>query len=230
MTVLAVRQPDPPDLFYAFLPVGVNSVLLILFGLIFHRFSGRNYPHAPAAQPESLHGTSDAPPPRRGGFVAEDLDVVLAEMHESFDIDRGDLEELLRRLDERTAARLPGSPRCGDIMSRDVVSISYEATTQEARKTMLERRLRCLPLVNRFGVYLGMVEARHLMGEHLLVAAITTSVPVARPETPALAFASALSSGRTHEVVVLDDNNRIVGLITQTDMLAVALRALNRSG
>jgi len=229
LTALAAHKSVPPDLLFAFLPVGANSVLLVLTGLIFHRFSGHSYPHVPAAAPRHPHGTADAPPARRGGLTDSDVDAILVEMRESFDIDRDDLVEMMRRLDERTLAQTPGLPRCGDIMSRDVVTISYDATVAEAREKMLARRLRCLPAVNRRGVYIGMIEARHLIGDAALVAAVMTSAPVARQETPALTFASALASGRAYEVVVVDSDDRILGLITQTDMLAAALRALNRA-
>jgi len=228
LTALAAQGAAPPDLFFAFFPVGANSLLLVMGGLIFHRFSGHSYPHRPLAAPESVHGTSDAPPIRRAGFDAADLDAVIGSMHESFDIDRDDLEELLWRLEERSQARTGDSPRCGEIMSKDVLTISHDATIAEAREIMLKRKLRCLPAVNRLGVYIGMIEARHLVGEAAMVAAVMTHAPTARPETPALSFAPALSSGRVHEVVVVDPDLRVLGLITQTDMLAAVMRALNR--
>ncbi|WP_298428225.1 HPP family protein [Rhodoblastus sp.] len=229
LTALAAHKAVPPDLIFAFLPIGVNSLLLVMVGLIFHKFSGHSYPHVAAHPPPSAHGTADAPPLRRGSFLADDLDSVLGEMRESFDIDRDDLEELLWRLEERSLARTKDSPLCADIMSKDIVSISYDATVAEAREKMLARRLRCMPAVNRLGVYIGMVESRHLIGDEALVAAVLTSAPVARPDAPALTYASALSGGRAYEVVVVDPDYRIVGLITQTDMLAAALHLLKRS-
>ena len=229
LTALAAHKAVPPDLMSAFLPVGANSLLLVMVGLIFHRFSGHSYPHVPAASRKSAHGTADAPPLRRAGINAHDLDAVLGEMHESFDIDREDLEELIWRLEERAFARTNGSPRCADIMSKDIVAIPYDATVAEARETMLSRHLRCLPVVNRLGVYAGMVEARHLIEDAALVAAVMNMAPVARPETPVLDFAADFASGGVYELVVVDPDYRILGLITQTDMLAVMLRAQNRA-
>ncbi|MCI4680561.1 HPP family protein [Rhodoblastus acidophilus] len=229
LTSLAAHKAVPPGFLFAFLPVGANSLLLVMVGLIFHRFSGHSYPHVPAPPPQNPHGTADAPPSRRDSFLSSDLDAVLGDMRETFDIDRDDLEELLWRLEERALARAPDSPRCADVMSKDVVTIPYDATVAEAREMMLARRLRCLPAVNRLGVYIGMVEARHLIGDAALVAAVMTSAPVARPDAPALTFAPALSSGRAYEVVVVDPDYRILGLITQTDMLAAAMRALKTS-
>lgn len=68
---------------FALVPVGVNAVALLAFGLAFHRLHGRRYPHRAAP----------VPVPRR--FEAADLDQALAEAGEAFDIAREDLEHLL---------------------------------------------------------------------------------------------------------------------------------------
>lgn len=229
LTALAAHHKIPFDLMTAFLPIGADSLLLVIVGLIFHRVSGHSYPHVAAPRRKSAHGTADAPPLRRAGLRAHDIDAVLGEMHESFDIDREDLEELLWRLEERAFARTKGSPCCADIMSRDLITIPHDATVAEARKTMLSRRLRCLPVVNRLGVYAGMVEARHLIEDAALVAAVMNTAPIARPDTPVLDFAADFANGGVYELVVVDPDYRILGLITQTDMLAALLWACNRT-
>jgi len=64
-------------------PVAVDSLLLAGAGMLFHRVSGHSYPHrAPVA-------------PMSPAFAAEDIDAALAEMHETFDIAREDLDALL---------------------------------------------------------------------------------------------------------------------------------------
>ena len=42
-----------------------------------------------------------------------------------------------------------------------------------------------------------------------------------------LDFAADFAGGGVYELVVVDPDYRILGIITQTDMLAVMLRALN---
>jgi CBS domain-containing membrane protein len=68
---------------FALVPVGINAVALLAFGLAFHRLYGRRYPHRAAP----------APVPRR--LETADLDQALAEAGEAFDIAREDLEHLL---------------------------------------------------------------------------------------------------------------------------------------
>lgn len=81
---------------FAALPVGLNSVTLVLLGMLFHRATGRSYPHrtipAPSADPATeLHPA--------------DIDAALAEMHEGFDISREDLDSLLTRAESHATVR-----------------------------------------------------------------------------------------------------------------------------
>jgi len=80
--VLLTAGHDRVGWAFPVLPVGVDSVLLTICGVAFHRLTGHAYPHRPAAA---------APSP----FVPEDIDAALAEMHERFDIAREDLDALL---------------------------------------------------------------------------------------------------------------------------------------
>lgn len=81
---------------FALVPVGVNSVALVLTALAVHRLTGRSYPHRPAPV---------APVP---GFLPEDVDAALADMHESFDIAREDLDALLAAAEAHALARRRG--------------------------------------------------------------------------------------------------------------------------
>lgn len=75
---------------FALWPVAVNSALLVLLGIVFHRLTRRNYPHKPAPLPAPL-------------FAAADIDAALDDMHEGFDISREDLAALLARAEAHAA-------------------------------------------------------------------------------------------------------------------------------
>ncbi|TIO12692.1 MAG: CBS domain-containing protein, partial [Mesorhizobium sp.] len=47
----------------------------------------------------------------------------------------------------------------------------------------------------------------------------------ASPETPAMSLLPLLTDGRSHAAVIVDAGRHILGLITQTDLLAAAARA-----
>lgn len=83
---------------FAFEPVGINSIALVSLAMFFHGMTGRSYPHrAPAPAP--------APAPGPAGLHAADVDAALAEMHETFDISREDLDALLSRAQRHAAER-----------------------------------------------------------------------------------------------------------------------------
>ncbi|WP_230635972.1 HPP family protein [Sphingomonas sp. Leaf4] len=78
---------------FAFAPVGINSVALVSLAMVWHRATLRSYPHR--AMPAPLPVTLDP----------ADIDAALADMHESFDIAREDLDALLAHAERHAAGR-----------------------------------------------------------------------------------------------------------------------------
>jgi CBS domain-containing membrane protein len=88
---------------FALVPVGLNSVALVLLAAAFHRMTGRSYPHRPALAPTAIAASLTAT-----GFHTEDIDAGLADMDESFDISREDLDLLLARAELHAGRRRKG--------------------------------------------------------------------------------------------------------------------------
>jgi CBS domain-containing membrane protein len=204
---------------FAFLPVAANSAALVVCGILFHRLTRHAYPHRAAAPAANVHGTRDEPAARRVGFDEGDIDAALAEMGETLDIDRADLDELLRRVELRALARRHEAPRCADVMSRDLVLVPRSATISEAQDLMLRRALRTLPVVEEDGRLCGVIGLRQLAGNDS-VAQVMMEPLTAHPDADAVALIPKLSDGLQHAVVVVDEARRPVGMITQTDLLA----------
>ncbi|MDK2761006.1 MAG: HPP family protein [Sphingopyxis sp.] len=85
------------------LVVTVNSLLLVVVGWLFHRFSGHSYPHRAAP----MEGRSLAPA-SEPGLLMGDIDLALSDLGETFDISREDLALLLDRAAAHAAARRAG--------------------------------------------------------------------------------------------------------------------------
>ena len=85
---------------FAFAPVGINSIALLSLAMFFLRATGHSYPHRPATAPANAVPTTVA-----AGLLAQDIDAALAEMHETFDIGREDLEALLVAAEAHAALR-----------------------------------------------------------------------------------------------------------------------------
>src|SRR5687768_16608680 len=108
---------------YAFVPVALNSAMLVLLGITFHRLAGRTYPNKVPAKVVNTHGTLDPPAQLRAGFRTEDVDAALRALHETFDVGRDDVTRLLKEVELQAAIRASGPLKCSDIMSRDVIKV-----------------------------------------------------------------------------------------------------------
>jgi len=211
---------------FAFVPVAANSVVLVLVGLLFHRFTSHSYPHVPKAASANVHGTSDLPPTVRVGFRAEDIQGALGDLGETFDIDPLDLDRLLRRIELRSMVREHGDFSCADIMSRDVLSIGEMADATEGYAMLLSRGVRTLPVTDRNGRLAGAVGLRELTAQTGLVSGVMIEASVSTAAAPAISLIEPLTDGRTHSVVIVDDERRILGLVTQTDLLSAIARVM----
>jgi len=82
---------------FALLPVALDAALLVAIAILFHRFSGHSYPH---------RAVTRAATPTPVGFHRDDVDRALADMGETFDISRDDLDLLLSRAEHHAGLRL----------------------------------------------------------------------------------------------------------------------------
>jgi CBS domain-containing membrane protein len=202
-------------------PVALNAVILVAVGLLFHRLSGHPYPHRKAPEPP----TADPLPTVRVGVRDEDLDAVLARVGETFDIDRGDLRLLLSQLELQVLSRRHPDLTCGEIMSRDVISVPGHADPSVARRLLLDSGVRLLPVLDDDERPVGGVGLRELARRGGSVAELMTPALTVTPAEPAVLLISPLSDGHRHAAMVVDpDTGAIRGLVTQADLLAALAR------
>lgn len=211
---------------FPFVPVALNSCILVGLGLVFHKLSKRNYPHVATKPVENIHQTRDLPPPLRVGFREEDVDAALATLDETFDIDRSDLSRLLRQVELKAAVRSHGDISCADIMSRDVIAIGEDADPDHARQLLLKHNIRTLPVKDREGRLIGTVGLRELSENINTVGGAISKPAMAGAADPALSILPVLTDGRTHAVMIVDADRRVLGLISQTDLLSAMARLL----
>lgn len=85
---------------FAFVPVGINALILVAMGLAYHRLSGHSYPHRsrPVAGHRLVASELGMPHP-------QDIDLALADLGETFDVSREDLNLLFRRVEFHAGRR-----------------------------------------------------------------------------------------------------------------------------
>lgn len=83
-------------LLFPLFPVALNSILLTVAAMLYHRCTGHAYPHQPVPV---------VPVPRAGYFVREDMYAALRQMPDALDVDAADLERLLRLTEQAAEQR-----------------------------------------------------------------------------------------------------------------------------
>ncbi|HEY0466436.1 MAG TPA: HPP family protein [Polyangiaceae bacterium] len=210
---------------FALVPVLLNSVLLVGVALIFNALARRSYPHV-AALPVSTHRTADAPPEFRVGFTEADIALAQQRLGTPLDVEQADLIALFRHVEEAAHRRLRGEIFCSEIMSRDLVTIDPDDSSQVAEERLRAHGLRVLPIVDQHGVLHGVLD--------LATAAATPprkirelpsiSFELAQPDMPISRLFPLLSRGQVREALVVDQESKLLGIITQTDLLAIVGR------
>lgn len=227
---------------FALAPVLLNSAALLAVALAFNNISGRPYPHRhpPAKTPEA--------PPERLGFVAADLDAVLREYNQVLDIDRDDLQSMFQQAEAHAYRRRMGEITIGDIMTRKVITAEFGTELQDAWTLMREHRIKALPIVDRANRVTGIITQVDFMKQVDLdvypsfdkrlkalirrTASMTSDKPevvgqlmsspvqTAHPDMHLVTLVPLLSGGGHSHIPVIDDERRLVGIVTQSDMVA----------
>ena len=217
---------------FALMPVGLNSTLLVLMALLLNNLAGRRYPHRPASSPTSPHQTSDPRPSQRVGVQARDLDVALASFGELLDIERDDLEEIVLRANVQAQRRQWADVRCADIMSRDVVTVRDQDSVEEVWIRLSKHKVKALPVVNEKQQLVGIVSLHDFFLSHTDQALrklrpgrtvqeiMSTAVTTTRPDQPVADLVPAFSDGGLHHMPVINANQQVVGMVTQSDLIA----------
>ncbi|MBB3211813.1 CBS domain-containing membrane protein [Herbaspirillum sp. Sphag1AN] len=183
-----------------------------------------------------------------GGFTHADLDAVLRRYNQLLDISRDDLEDILRQTELEAYRRRFGEAVCADIMSEDVIAVEFGTELATAWELLRQHRLQILVVVDRARHVIGMVTVndflRHAeisgkrnMGDKLrtllrrtghthsekaeVVGQVMTRhvKPVAAQE-PMAQLIPRMSDGGMQSVPVVDADGRLIGIVTQSAMVA----------
>ena len=218
------------DAQFVLLPVLLNSVLLVLAGVVYNTLSGRRYPHrAPVAAPAAA-----------SRFTRADFDAAIAHHNQVLEMSRDDLEALLQQTEAAAYRRTLGELRCADIMSRAPLAAVASQGIDEAWQAMRARHVKALPVTDNGQRVVGIVTLADFMrqgglGPHDTAVAeprpqqvgeiMTRKVRVASDSAHVIALLPLFSEGGHHHLPVIDGEQRLVGIITQSDVV----RALHRA-
>ncbi len=233
---------------FVVVPVLLNSIILLVMALFYNNATGRRYPHRPVPDQVNKHGTADAPPTERTGITPDDLDEVLKRYNQVIDISRDDLEEIMLQTELQAYRRQLGETKCADIMSKDIVTVEFGTDLEDAWIRLREHSLTAMPVIDRGRRVIGIVtkadylkHAEEDMHEglgkrlaqlilpsqlthtdkHEVVGQIMTRDVITAKETQSIVdLVPLMSDSELHQIPIVDDHGHLVGLISQTDLIA----------
>ncbi len=232
-------------------PVALNSLLLLAVALLYNNATGRPYPQAQQLATGRTR-PADAPGLAGLGYQPEDLQAALKQDNQTLDISPAHLEHLLRQTEMQAFSRQVGDARCGDIMSHTPHAVEFATELAEAWQLMHAHRLQALPVVDRWRRVIGVVSRADFLhhadladhatlrprlqaflrrtahshsDKHEVVGQIMAgpvrSVPAG---APLAALLPLMADAGLHQVPVIDDERRLVGMVTQTQLVAALVK------
>jgi CBS domain-containing membrane protein len=237
---------------FALLPVAAGTIVLVLFAALYAPLTGRRYPLRQFNEPNP-NGTKDPSPIERLGLSEDELTDILSRYRQSLNLGVEDLARLIAAAQMQAASHQVTPQVADDIMSRDLVTVLPTTPVEKVASLFIEHGFTSLPVVDEGGAYLGVIFQLHLIAgklgdqqkaakvgfkrfvptlsrDKVMVARDVMATPsTATTQTPIAALVPMLAQSRSDAVPVLD-GERIVGIVTQTDLIAALARASLRLG
>jgi len=217
------------------LPVLFNSLMLLALAGSFNRLTRPPRAELPR---ENRQGTGDPLPGERLQPRRAALDAALEDFGEYVDVTREDLERLVRQVEKHGFRHSLGEVVAADVMSRDLRWATPDTSLEEAVRILREHRLHQLPVIDAATRrLLGIVSLSDLLGQlpssrrwpgfglQPRMGAIMSAPAISAHRDSHLAdLVQPLSEHGLHCLPVVDDETRLVGMITQTDLIAALYR------
>jgi len=256
VAMTAAMSPDAIahlGFWFALTPIALGTTALVLIAIPYARLTGRRYPFRQFEGP-SKHGTEDRNPVERLGLSEAELTGILERYRQSFNLGVEDLARLIGAAELQAAAHSSGPLTAQDIMSRNLVTVRPDTRLGDIADMFREHRFTSLPVVDDEARFLGVIFQIHLISRarddaqrqnRRFVAALgrlldrgrerpvtagdimRVAVPRATTGTPIGALLHLMADGDTDAVPVLE-YGRIVGIVTQTDLIAALARSAAR--
>ncbi|MGP3699372.1 HPP family protein [Rhodobacter sp. NSM] len=215
---------------FALAPVGLGTAALILLAFLYARLTGRVYPMRQPRMPNGF-GTRDRPAPQRLGLGAEELEAILRENRQQANLGPEDLSRLIAAAEQQAAGRRLSTIRCAELMAQDLVTVAAETPVAEVARIFRQHRFTSIPVTEQ-GRLLGLIFPIHLIGAAPAAQAadvMERDVPHVHPATDAGALLPILGEGRIDAIPVVEDD-RLVGIVTRTDLVAAMAAKLRTTG
>ena len=234
---------------FVWLPVALNVLVIFVGALVINNLlPGRRYPSRPMEPHDTLHKHDDPKVMDRLGLTQDDLHSALKDFNAYLDVSEADLGQVYRMAEMRAYRRKMGEIRCADIMSRDLVTAEFGTELEDVWAQLRFHKIKAIPIVDRARRVIGIVTLVDFLKranlktyetlQDNLVKFIkrTPGVSSDKPEVVGQIMASPvftagedthivelvprLSEEGLHHIPIVDTERRLVGMVTQSDLIA----------
>ena len=123
---------------------------------------------------------------------------------------------------EKQAAQVRRVKRAENVMISDPITINPEGTVAEALNLMKEYGIGGIPVIDKNGILKGIVTSRDLRFEHnprkKVTEVMTTELITTNHQTTLEAASRILQKHRIEKLPMIDDEGKLIGLITYKDI------------
>jgi CBS domain-containing membrane protein len=234
---------------YVLTPVALNVALFLGLALVVNNLlPGRRFP-LPArhlSESKEVHGLLGWPL-GKFGLTREDLEGALKDMHAFIDVTEQDLEQIYAKALLQSHRRRLGEMHCEDVMTRDVVTAEFGDELGDVWRRMRDRKVKGIPVVDRAQRVIGMVtildflklagpcEPAHVFERLCRMIRRTPGLTSEKPEAVGQIMSKPVITARNsahivsliplfaqhniHHVPIVDANDKLVGIVTQSDLM-----------
>lgn len=234
---------------FALLPVGLNVLILLLLGFVINNLlPGRRYPARAVPVRHDIHKHDDPGSLDRLGVNQTDLHNALKQMNTYLDVSEEDLSQVYKMAGMQAYRRKMGEISCADIMSRDLVTAEYGTELEEAWAQLRYHKIKAIPVVDKAQRVIGIITLVDFLKRANLktyetfedklmkfikrtagmdsdkaeVVGQIMAAPVytAKETMHIVELVPLLSERGLHHIPIVDAERRLIGMVTQSDLIA----------
>jgi CBS domain-containing membrane protein len=210
---------------FVLMPVAVNTIALLAVALAFNNVTGRRYPHRPAPAPPAGRAAGEL------GIGAPDVEEAMARLAARLDVLPEDVVAIVRDAETHALDRRLGSIPVSRIMHTDVAVARPFESIYRARTLIVQRQVKTLPVVDEGEHVVGVVSiidlfTRDIVELETVETIMRRDVTTIPAHTPVADLVPMMTTDGYKNVPVVDDDGRLVGMITRGELIAVLHRAL----
>jgi len=118
-----------------------------------------------------------------------------------------------------------------DVMQKDVVTISPDATLEEACHVLVSKQISGMPVVNAGGKLVGLLSEKDILnfvfsgnlGNTKVSEAMSKDLTVFPPDADADKIALAIGEKKIRRVPIVDSKGKVVGIVSRRDIIRIAI-------